>query len=183
MPPALFAAKDLSPDGELFRGATLSLCSHAPHVAQSLSSDCGHWSGPVWANAEGGKTLSLCVPACGMQRIFTQFKKHPPAFIPIGCCLYRHTESMRGSKTGCMPGASLHPRELSRAFERDGSYSLAEKRHANSGMRTLGPMPAFQTAQDEGRTRERIPSSSISTRKPTCNELAPCLVCARVSHK
>jgi hypothetical protein len=93
------------------------------------------------------------------------------------------TESMRGSKTGCMPGASLHPRELSRAFERDGSYSLAEKRHANSGMRTLGPMPAFQTAQDEGRTRERIPSSSISTRKPTCNELAPCLVCARVSHK
>lgn len=161
---------------ENFSGAQLSAFAPMRHTSRNpylRIADIGaDRFGPT---LKGGKTLSLCVPACGMQRIFTQFKKHPPPFIPIGCCLYRHT--------GCMPGASLHPRELSRAFERDGSYSLAEKRHANSGMRTLGPMPAFQTAQDEGRTRERIPSSSISTRKPTCNELAPCLVCARVSHK
>ena len=44
-----------------------------------------------------------------------------------------------------MLGASLHPRELSNPFEEDEADSLAEKRHQDSRMRTLGPMPAFPT--------------------------------------
>ena len=183
MPPALLAAKDLSPDGELFRGATLSLCSHAPHIAQSLSSDCGHWSGPVGANAEGGQDpFTVCSGMRHAEDLHPVQKTSASLYPDWLLSLPAHRIHAR-EQDRLHAGASLHPRELSRASERDGSYSLAEKRHANSGMRSLGPMPAFQTAQDEGRTCERIPSSSISTRKPTCNELAPCLVCARVLHK
>ena len=114
---------------ENFSGAQLSAFAPMRHTSRNpylRIADIGaDRFGPT---LKGGKTLSLCVPACGMQRIFTQFKKHPPPFIPIGCCLYRHT--------GCMPGASLHPRELSRAFERTGA-TLWPKR----GTRTAGCVP------------------------------------------
>jgi hypothetical protein len=76
---------------ENFSGAQLSAFAPMRHTSRNpylRIADIGaDRFGPT---LKGGKTLSLCVPACGMQRIFTQFKKHPPAFIPIGCCLYRH---------------------------------------------------------------------------------------------
>jgi hypothetical protein len=146
---ALFAAKDLNPDRDLFRDATLSLCSHGSHVAQSIIFGLRILgTARFWPTPRRCKTLPLCVSPCGIRGSPPKFKNHPPPCILIGCCLYQHVGSIRGSNASCTLGASLHPRELSRAFAREGSYSRAEKTPSDSRMRTLGLMPAFPNSSE-----------------------------------
>jgi hypothetical protein len=96
---------------------------------------------PVWANAEAVQdpsTVRLAMPHAffGMQRIFNQFKNHPPPCILIGCCFYKHVGSIPREHRRLCAWSFAPPRELSRPFEENGA-TLWPKR----GTRTAGCVP------------------------------------------
>jgi hypothetical protein len=184
---ALLAAKEFSPIEAIFE-PQLSASAPTRHASRnSYLRIADTRNGPVWANIEpvqDPSAVHLAKPHAffGMQRISTQFKNHPLPCILIGCCFYQHVGSIPREHRRLYAWSFAPPQGIEQSLRREGSYSLAEKRHQDSRMRTLRTYARFpHTVQDEGRTLEWIPSSSNSTRIPACNGLTPCPVCAKKS--